>query len=147
MPSIASSPIAQPARQPEGLSLLGILQAYPQAQLTIDLEVAIALFAQFSQPRQAIKTALKQTLTVPTLPFHHPLDPSIPGTAEVQQQTLRFRDQQRDRTIVTDLYWSDQQRGSLVVLSHGFGADRRFLGDARSMVASKRPTIRATPVG
>lgn len=135
--------ISQAAQQPEGLSLMGILRHYPQAQLKIDLEAAIVLLAQMNQSQQAIEKALEQTLTVPTLPFRHPLDPAAPGTFEVQQQTLAFRDWERDRRISTDLYWSDQHRGPLIVLSHGFGADRRFLGYLGEHLASHGFTVAA----
>lgn len=121
--------------------MIGILRQYPQAQLSIDLETAIALLTQMNQSHQAIGTALEQTLSLPTLPFRHSLNPAAFGTAEVQQRTLTFRDWQRDRTISTDLYWSDQHRGSLVVLSHGFGADRRFLAYLGEHLASHGFTV------
>lgn len=138
-----ASAISQAARHPEGLTLLAVLQQYPQDKLTIDLEAAIALFAHIHHLQPSIETALEQTLTVPTLPWRNELDPAAPGTADVQQRTLTLRDWQRDRIISTDLYWSDQRRGPLVVLSHGFAADSRFLGYLGEHLASHGFTVAA----
>jgi predicted dienelactone hydrolase len=135
--------IAEAAQQPEGLSVMGILRQYPQAQLRINLEAAIALAAQVNHAQQPIETALEQGLTVPTLPWRNSTDPTTRGTAEVQQRTLTFRDWERDRTISADLYWSTEPRGSLVVLSHGFAADRRFLGYLGEHLASHGFTVAA----
>ncbi|WP_088889577.1 alpha/beta hydrolase [Leptolyngbya ohadii] len=135
--------ITQAAQQPEGLSLIEILRQYPQDQIRVDLEAAIALLFQMNQSRSAVGTALDQGLSLFTLPFRHSLDPAAPGTAEVRQRTLTFRDWQRDRTISADLYWSSRRHGSLVVLSHGFAADRRFLGYLGEHLASHGFTVAA----
>ncbi|NJL85142.1 MAG: alpha/beta fold hydrolase [Leptolyngbyaceae cyanobacterium SM1_1_3] len=40
-----------------------------------------------------------------------------------------------------DIYWSEQNNGPLVVLSHGFGADRRFLAYVAKHLASYGLTV------
>jgi predicted dienelactone hydrolase len=52
-----------------------------------------------------------------------------------------LRDYQRERTIPVDLYWTRRTHGPLVVISHGFGADRRFLGYLAYHLASYGLTV------
>ena len=54
---------------------------------------------------------------------------------------MTLRDYDRDRTIPVDLYWSRHTQGPLVVISHGFGADRRFLGYLAHHLASYGLTV------
>ncbi|MDX2214378.1 MAG: alpha/beta hydrolase [Oculatellaceae cyanobacterium bins.114] len=135
-------------QEPNGLSVLGFLQAYPAETITIEGSSAIALASQMNLPywqSQALSSVLERELTVPTDPATPSstatastvdLDPSLAGNQWVRQQTLMFRDYERNRTIPVDLYWSSRTTGPLVVLSHGFGADRRFLGYLAHHLAS-----------
>jgi predicted dienelactone hydrolase len=127
------------AQQVDGLSLLGFLRAYPEETVVIDGSSAIALASQMNLPywqSQALSTILERELTVETEPFQPPFDPTIGGNYWVRQQTLTFRDYERERTIPVDLYWNRDATGPLVVMSHGFGADRRFLGYLARHLAS-----------
>lgn len=142
------------AQEPQGLSLLSFLQAYPADTVTINGSSAIALASQMNLPywqSQALSSVLERELTVPAAKPSEPaastttpaiaeldseLDPSVPGNQWVRQQTLMFRDYERRRTVPVDLYWSRRTSGPLVVLSHGFGADRRFLGYLAHHLAS-----------
>lgn len=139
--------LLQAARQPEGLSLLSVMRAYPEEKITVDISAAIALGSQINLPylqSQTLSSILERDLAVPSEhPFMSPLDPTLPGPRWVRQQTLIFRDYERDRTIPVDLFWSRRSRGPLVVLSHGFGADRRFLSYLAYHLASYGFTVAA----
>jgi predicted dienelactone hydrolase len=52
-----------------------------------------------------------------------------------------LRDRRRDRSIPVDIYWSEDTHGPLVVLSHGFGADRRFFAYLAQHLASHGLTV------
>jgi predicted dienelactone hydrolase len=135
------------AQEEGGLSLLGVLRAFPDETLSVDAIASIALASQLNLPHwqsQALRSILDRELTVPQeTVFRGAFDPTQSGYQSVHQQTLTLRDRQRDRTIPVDLYWSDWGQGPLVVLSHGFGADRRFLGYIAKHLASHGVTVAA----
>ncbi|NJO72509.1 MAG: alpha/beta hydrolase [Leptolyngbyaceae cyanobacterium RM1_406_9] len=127
------------AQQVDGLSLLGFLRAYPEETVVVDGSSAIALASQMNLPywqSQALSTVLERELTVQTEPFQPPFDPTVGGDYWVRQQTLTFHDYERSRTIPVDLYWNRDATGPLVIMSHGFGADRRFMGYLARHLAS-----------
>ena len=115
----------------DGLSAISFLQAYPGESLTIDATAAVKIFVQLNQAylhSQVLNPLLEKELFVTqdfTLPSN--LDPTITGKAGIYWQTLPLYDRQRDRKIVVDLYHSREPHGPLVVMSHGFAADRKFL--------------------
>jgi predicted dienelactone hydrolase len=132
------------AQQLDGMSILAVLRAYPEETITIDASSAIALASQMNLPywqSQALSSILERELTVPGEPFRSDFDPTEPGTQWVRQQTLTFHDYGRERTIPVDVYWSRHAQGPLVVLSHGFGADRRFLSYLAYHLASYGLTV------
>lgn len=132
------------ARQIEGLSILSVLRAYPEETITIDASSALALASQINLPywqSQALSSILERDLTVQTEPWQADFNPAETGSEWVRQQTLTFQDFDRDRTIPVDVYWSRRTQGPLVVLSHGFGADRRFLGYLAYHLASYGLTV------
>lgn len=135
------------AQQPEGLSLLGVIRAYPEDQLVVDLASAIALGSQLNLPywqSQALSSLLEQELTLPDPPaIHSQIDPTTSGPRWVRQISFTLRDYERFRAIPVDMYWSRRSNGQLVVLSHGFGADRRFLGYLAYHLASHGFTVAA----
>lgn len=136
----------QAAHEPGGLSLLGFLRAFPQDDITLDATSAIALASQLNLPywqSHVLRSALERDLTLETKPFQAPFDPTAPGYAKVRQQTLTFQDRERYRNIPVDLYWSRWGQGPLVVISHGFGADRRFLSYLAQHLASHGLTVAA----
>lgn len=133
-------------RQPGGLSLLGFFRAFPTDTITVDASSAIALASQLNLPHwqsHALNSILERELTVEETPFYAPFDPSTSGHERVRQQTLTFRDRDRSRSIPVDLYWSRWSSGPLVVVSHGFGADRRFLNYLAIHLASHGLTVAA----
>ncbi len=133
------------AMQADGLSVLGILRAIPQETLEIDISAAIALVSQLNFSNlesRSLSTLLDQELRVDTLvPLPTNLDPAAQGDAKATQRTISFRDLERQRVIPVEIYWSDNTRGPLVVLSHGFGADRYFLDYIGKHLASHGFTV------
>ncbi|WOB44652.1 alpha/beta hydrolase [Thermoleptolyngbya oregonensis NK1-22] len=132
--------LTRAATHTNGLSLLGFLQEFPAPEVVLDLTAVASLTSQMNLAywqSQALTSILERELTVPeAAPFHAELDPTRPGTHWVRQQSLVFRDYERARTIPVDLYWSYRTTGPLIVISHGFGADRRFLGYLARHLAS-----------
>ncbi|HEY9663155.1 MAG TPA: alpha/beta hydrolase, partial [Allocoleopsis sp.] len=135
----------QVAKQPEGISLLGLLKAFPEQTVTVDAVAALALVSQMNLPSwqsQTLSSILDRELTVKGNPIQSKLDPTESGPYWVWKQTMTLRDYERDRTIPVDLYWSRHQtQGPLIVISHGFGADRRFLGYLAYHIASYGFTV------
>lgn len=132
--------LTRAATHANGLSLLGFLQEFPAPEVVLDLTAVASLTSQMNLAywqSQSLTSILERELTVPeTAPFQAELDPTRPGLHWVRQQSLIFHDYERARTIPVDLYWSYRPRGPLIVISHGFGADRRFLGYLARHLAS-----------
>jgi predicted dienelactone hydrolase len=137
--------LSRAAQQPDGISLLGFLKAFPAQTVTIDVISAIALASQLNLPSwqsQTLSSVLDRELTVKGNPFQSKFDPSKPGPYWVWKQTMMLQDYKRDRSIPADLYWTRRQtEGPLVVISHGFGADRRFLSYLANHLASYGLTV------
>ena len=74
----------------------------------------------------------------------HAFDPASKGKNAVEQQTLLLQDRERNRTIPVDIYWSQNYTPApLVVISHGFGANRQFLSYLAHHLASHGITVAA----
>jgi predicted dienelactone hydrolase len=133
------------ARQANGLDAISVLKAIPQETVTIDITQAIGVASQvnFSYWKsQAVSSALERDLTQKGA-FRPTFDPSAPGTATVQKQTLTFSDKARNRTIPVDIYSSQTAQGPLVVIAPGFEANRSFLGYLARHLASHGFTVAA----
>jgi len=142
--------IGRAAGAPEGLNLLGLLRAMPQQTLQINLNTLLSLASQFNLARmesEALSQVLVGEMTDPlpeaaSAPFRlRERDPARPGEAEFERWELVLRDHSRERSVPIDLYWSEDTQGPLVVLSHGFGADRRFLAYLAEHLASHGLTV------
>ncbi|HEY9644924.1 MAG TPA: alpha/beta fold hydrolase, partial [Chroococcidiopsis sp.] len=131
-PEDVKTALTHAAKEADGLSLLGVLKAYPRSKVTLDGVSAIALASQLNLPywqSQSLSSILERELTVETTqPVDVGFDPTKAGNHWVRQQSMILRDYTRNRSIPVDLYWSRRTDGPLIVISHGFGADRRFLG-------------------
>ncbi|MEB3882189.1 alpha/beta fold hydrolase [Lyngbya sp. CCY1209] len=120
------------AEDPQGLSVLGFLEAYPNPELRIDLDAAFAIFARLNRSfwqTQQFMVEMADELEATTPDVAVPFDPTQPGAATVEVIPLQFEDEGRNRTILADLYWS-QTVGSdrpLVVFTHGRGSVRNEL--------------------
>lgn len=140
--------LIEAAKEPTGLSVIGFLKAYPKTNLTVDVVSAVTLASQMNLPywkSQALSSILERELTVPSVqaPIDADFDPTESGFQWVRQRTLILRDYDRDRVIPVELYWSRRTKGPLIVISHGFGADRRFLGYLAHHLASYGFTVAA----
>ncbi len=133
------------ARQANGLSVLSFLRAYPEDNVTVDASSAIAIALQLNASYWksiVIGPMLEQELTVADgATFHASFDPTALGSQWVQEDTLVLRDKQRQRSIPVDLYWARNTEGPLVVFSHGFGSDRKFLNYLARHLASYGFTV------
>jgi predicted dienelactone hydrolase len=134
------------AQQAEGLTLVSILKALPQDSLDINLGTLALLASQFrlaQMESEALSRVLKTKLEV-AAPSLGPItagDPFSAGNSLVERWELVLRDRSRDRSIPIDIYWSEDTHGPMVVLSHGFGADRRFFAYLANHLASHGLTV------
>lgn len=139
--------LALAARQAEGLNMVSLLKAFPEKTITIDVTSAIAVVSQLNLDyweSQSLSPRLEKDLAVANAAVTtSQLDPTNLGPEAVQQQTRTFWDKQRNRAIPVDLYWSTNSQGPLVVLSHGFGGDRKFLAYLARHLASYGLTVAA----
>jgi len=133
------------ASQASGLSILGILRAVPQDTLEVDISAAIALVSQLNFSNlesRSLSGLLEQELQADSAtPLPNDIDPAAMGPVEFSQRSVNFRDTDRDRIIPVEMYWSEANEGPLVVLSHGFGADRYFLDYIAQHLASHGLTV------
>ena len=135
-------------RQVNGLSPLSFLRAYPQENVTVDATKAIGLAIEFNANHlqsEALGILLARELSVNNNTLSQPaFDPAARGTQTVQQQTLFLHDRRRNRVIPADIYWSQgNAQNPLVVISHGFGANRKFLSYLALHLASRGITVAA----
>lgn len=138
--------LAVAARQAEGLNMISLLKAFPEKTITIDVTSAVAVVSQLNLDyweSQTLSPRLEQDLAVTNTSVTSKLDPTKPGPEAVQSSTQTFWDKQRGRTIPVDLYWSSNSQGPLVVLSHGFGGDRKFLAYLARHLTSYGLTVAA----
>lgn len=147
MPQLQAA-IRLAASQADGLSILGILRAVPQETLEVDLSAALGLVSQLNLSAlesRSLSGVLETELEVASsLALSSRLDPTALGKVEFAQRTISFRDTERERVIPVEVYWSEDARssdGPLVVLSHGFGADRYFLNYQAEHLASHGFTV------
>lgn len=138
--------LALVAQRTEGLNLISFLKAYPAKTITIDAASALAVASQLNLKyleSQALSPVLEKDLAVGNGPFTSTFNPAKPGPEAVQTQTTTFKDKQRHRTIPVDFYWSAHPQGPLVVMSHGFASDRKFLAYLARHLASYGITVAA----
>ncbi|CEJ46969.1 Uncharacterized protein apha_02806 [Umezakia ovalisporum] len=129
------------ANQPQGLSILSFIAAYPSDRLEISLpkafRVARSLNTSFWRTQQfmlAIAPQLDSRIPRISIPF----DPSEPGTAQVEVLKLNWNDQKRSRNIPVDIYSSNSITAEkpLVIFSHGLGSVRHELRYLANHLAS-----------
>ncbi len=135
-------------RQVNGLSPLSFLRAYPQENVTVDATKAIGLAVEFNANHlqsEALGILLARELSADNHKLFQPaFDPAALGTQTVEQQTLFLHDRRRDRVIPVDMYWSQgKAQDPLVVISHGFGANRKFFRYLALHLASRGITVAA----
>jgi predicted dienelactone hydrolase len=129
-------------QQTNNINLITLLRAYPQETITIDLTVALGMILQFNASNiqsQMLVPRLEEQLRVQT-PTNYKVsfDPSIRGVQEARKRTLILQDRDRKRLVFTDIYYGNSsiKEAPLVVMSHGFAADRKFLEYLANHLAS-----------
>jgi predicted dienelactone hydrolase len=132
-------------RQVNGLTVLGFLRAYPGENITVDATQAASLAMDLNPANlesQAVGVLLKEDLGEKNSIILPNFNPADAGKEAVEQQTLTFKDQKRQRTIQTDIYSSQNPSSNpLVIISHGFGANRLFLDYLGKHLASYGVTV------
>lgn len=134
------------AQQADGLNVITVLKALPKETVTIDATTALAVASQINLDflgSQTLNPTLERELMVASGSFTPAFNPAAPGPEAVKQKSLLLEDSQRDRQIPLDLYWSQNSRGPLVVMSHGFGSNRKFLIYLARHLASHGLTVAA----
>lgn len=123
--------LTETLQQPEDFSILNFLAAYPTDTLRINLVASAAIATQFGSANlqsKMLSPELAKALKVNTeFKSFSNLDPTAEGKQEVYKETLILEDEARKRRIPVDIYYSFKSQGPLVIMSHGFAADRRFL--------------------
>lgn len=127
-------------------TVLTVLRQLPQETLEVDVGAWLAWASQFrlAQRESTLLGHILRREMVPPVEENWPpssVNPFSTGPAEVERWEMVLRDRQRDRSIPVDIYWSEESHGPLVVLSHGFGADRRFLAYLAEHLASHGLTV------
>ena len=129
------------AADPEGLTLLNVLQKYPTTALRIDLARSLQVMEELqtlvAETEQAIALVKQQheleTETSPTIDFAARPDVRQPGSLTWEKRTIRLTDAKRDRTFLSDLYLPHRsQVAPVIIISHGVGSDRTsftYLGE------------------
>ncbi|MBF2017042.1 MAG: alpha/beta hydrolase [Rivularia sp. T60_A2020_040] len=139
-------------RQVNDLSILGFLRAYPQTNVTVDATKAMSLAVELNPNRlqsQALGALLARDLFVKNQTGYkqnlQTFNPATIGKQPVEQQTITLRDTKRNRTISADIYFSGvkQSQQPLVVISHGFGANRKYLAYLANHLASHGISVAA----
>ncbi|MEB3231635.1 MAG: alpha/beta hydrolase [Leptolyngbyaceae bacterium] len=145
-PDKIEATLKRASQNPDGLSILGFIAAYPDETLTLDVSAAVTLASQLNLPhwqRGLINSVLERELTVEPSLEGLAFDPTQLGHDRIEQRTIILQDEERERDIPVDLYWSEWPQGPLVVISHGFAADRRFLNYLAEHLASYGLTVAA----
>lgn len=115
------------------IGVLSFLRAYPDDTIAIDLTSAVGIAMEInlaSLQSKLLSPQLEEVLQVETGgSFPLSFDPTKPGNEIVYTDTLVLSDKIRKRTIPVDIYYSLNANAAapLVIMSHGFAADRRFL--------------------
>jgi len=117
------------AADPEGLTLLNVLEKFPLESISIDLsrglELAEALDELVTQTNEAIAQINQQSVAVSFAPDIPSTNPSQLGSFTWQEVTITLNDADRDRTFPVDLYLPlVTAPRPVIVISHGLGSDR-----------------------
>jgi len=147
------------AKSPQGLSLLGFVEAYPNESLDIDVDRVFQVLGSFNGAfwqSQAFMAAIAPQLAPKRPNLNLPFDPTQPGSSKVEVLNFNFNDRKRDREIPVDIYWSKEAslNKPVIVFSHGLGSiktDLRYLAEhlashGYSVVALEHPGSNETHV-
>ncbi|NER82225.1 MAG: alpha/beta fold hydrolase [Leptolyngbya sp. SIO1D8] len=144
-PEVLQTALQAAAETESGVTAISLLQVLPGETLVLEGKALFSLFSQLGLSyleQTALGNVLNNELESSfQAPLSTQLQPSMPGNYTTERWSVSFRDHERDRVIPVDLYWTTDTQGPLVVLSHGFGADRRFLAYLAEHLASNGLTV------
>lgn len=129
---LVKSALVSGANNPQGLSLISFIEAYPHPRIELNFDRAFQVLGNFNQAfwqSQAFMAAISPQLAPQRPQIQIPFDPTQPGNAQVQVQKLNLNDTERRREIPVDIYWSTQASSDkpLIVFTHGLGSVRTEL--------------------
>jgi predicted dienelactone hydrolase len=139
------------AADPDGLTLLNVIQKFPTDAIRIDIERGLQMAQELSrlvkQGQRANKWLREEALTQVNAEAPLPTglsDLRLPGTIQSEKRTLTLTDDRRNRTFPVDLYLPvsaidpvvPRSPAPLVVISHGLGSDRATFGYLAKHLAS-----------
>ena len=120
------------AAEPEGLSLLGVIENFPTRTVRIDsrrgFQIVGGIAAQVKDTGRAIAAIKSRSaLTAQNNPPAALPNLSQAGPYSVNARVLSVRDEGRDRTLPTTLYLPQEVNGALplIIASHGLAGDRQ----------------------
>ncbi|MEG3976920.1 alpha/beta hydrolase, partial [Microcoleus sp. herbarium8] len=122
------------AADPEGLTILNVLQKFPTYGIRIDVARALGIADQLTslinRSNRAIAGVIKLSeaaaASEPAIPPAEMLQPQLPGPYTWQKSSVTITSPSRNRTFDMDIYLPLQspQPAPVVVISHGLGSDR-----------------------
>ncbi|MBD2447386.1 alpha/beta hydrolase [Nostoc sp. FACHB-152] len=119
------------AKANEGLSIINFIQNYPSDRLVINLAEALPVFKNLNlsyQQTEQFRKAITPRLAAKPTSLNLSFDPSAAGNGKVKVINLpKLNDEQRQRLVPVDIYWSDSVSPAkpVVILSHGFSSNRK----------------------
>ncbi|MBE9064326.1 alpha/beta hydrolase [cf. Phormidesmis sp. LEGE 11477] len=137
------------AAEPEGLSLLSVLDYFPSRAVRIDSGQALRGLGSFTglirDTQNAITAISRRSVPAATIGAAPTLDElSAAGPYQVTQQMLEPVDLTRDRLIPTDLYLPvDAPPAPVIIFSHGLAGDRKGFVNVSRHLASHGYAIAA----
>lgn len=142
------SALSLAAQDPEGLSLLNILQHFPTEVVVVDLRRALAVQATLDRAIQDTASVTEQVeLRAAAAALANPVTPTtLPdlrqrGPYEVEFVPLALQDDHRDRAVPADLFIPqipnvEANSIPVIVFSHGLGHSRVYFRDVANHLAS-----------
>ncbi|WP_016949562.1 alpha/beta hydrolase [Anabaena sp. PCC 7108] len=120
------------ASSSQGLSVLNFIAAYPSKRLEISVPQALTVAQSLNMAfwrTQQLMLAITPRIDPTKVQVSDSVDPTQPGSAEVQVLNLNLNDEKRQRNIPVDVYWSNSANTEkpVIVFSHGFGTNRTDL--------------------
>lgn len=145
-PTDLQQALEQVASGRERPTVMAVIRQLPQEALEVDVGAWVAWASQFHLAQREstlLGHILRREMVASTAEVPPPssVNPFSTGPAEVERWEMLLRDRDRNRSIPVDIYWSRSTHGPLVVLSHGFGADRRFQAYLAEHLASHGLTV------
>ncbi len=132
-------------KQTNHLSIINFLRVYPQETVTIDVSkiaiLGLKMNGSFLHSRLISSQLDKGFKDLSETEISPNFDPTEAGEYRVSIETSVLYDRSRDRYISLDIYTARKTQGPLIIMSHGFASDRRFLRYLAKHLASHGLTV------